>query len=390
MKPKNKKIERIDYLDMVKGVGIILVVAGHSGYIPDSALTWLASFHMPLFFIVSGILFALKRSHMEKWIDFIKKRACGIMIPYISFSIIYLLIYLHYHTKYPETITNDFLYDSVLQTLSGYGMSVLWFLPSLFLSEICFYGILRSFYSRIDRQKDKRPVIVLFLILVGIMFAVLPIYGKSCAENALLSTGTTGGKYLYYLCLTFLRIFPSVNFLWLGYLIYFGLIRMRDKSAGQVMAGIGFLLLNIAVALKNGRVDMHFLIYNHLILYYIGAFSGAAALILILKNCKPMWLLSFLGENSLIVMLTHLDCQVLSYAIQFANYMNRFMVRARDLIFRFNLFAFILVVEVFLVILVNKYLFVLIGKTKPKAIKPPVFIEKIVRIFKGNNLKRVK
>ena len=55
------KERHLDYIDMVKGVGIILVVLGHSTYISEQALTWLASFHMPLFFIVSGLLFAYKQ-----------------------------------------------------------------------------------------------------------------------------------------------------------------------------------------------------------------------------------------------------------------------------------------------------------------------------------------
>ena len=57
--------KRLDYLDMVKGIGIILVVVGHSTYVSDGTLTWLASFHMPLFFILSGILFAYKESDGE-------------------------------------------------------------------------------------------------------------------------------------------------------------------------------------------------------------------------------------------------------------------------------------------------------------------------------------
>ena len=60
------KEKRLEYIDMLKGVGIILVVIGHSTYVSENVLTWLASFHMPLFFLVSGMLFAYKHSQDRK------------------------------------------------------------------------------------------------------------------------------------------------------------------------------------------------------------------------------------------------------------------------------------------------------------------------------------
>ena len=59
---KNSTI-RIDYLDQLKGIGIVLVVVGHfiEPYremfpIINSIFICIYSFHMPLFCLVSGIL----------------------------------------------------------------------------------------------------------------------------------------------------------------------------------------------------------------------------------------------------------------------------------------------------------------------------------------------
>lgn len=52
---------RVDYLDTAKGIAIILVAVGHclaSSSNPVNRL--ILSFHMPLFFIVSGILMTNK------------------------------------------------------------------------------------------------------------------------------------------------------------------------------------------------------------------------------------------------------------------------------------------------------------------------------------------
>lgn len=48
--------KRIDWVDVAKGVGIFLMVMGHSS-MPDAVNRWIYSFHMPLFFLLSGLVF---------------------------------------------------------------------------------------------------------------------------------------------------------------------------------------------------------------------------------------------------------------------------------------------------------------------------------------------
>ena len=49
---------RIEYLDIAKGIGMILVYIGHCRIPGDNPLfQWIYSFHMPLFFFISGLLF---------------------------------------------------------------------------------------------------------------------------------------------------------------------------------------------------------------------------------------------------------------------------------------------------------------------------------------------
>ena len=79
---------RIDWIDLTKGIAIFLMVCGHTS-IPLSISNWIWSFHMPLFFIISGILFnATKYPNFNL---FIKKRGKTLIIPYIIFSLITLL-----------------------------------------------------------------------------------------------------------------------------------------------------------------------------------------------------------------------------------------------------------------------------------------------------------
>ncbi|NJB83255.1 fucose 4-O-acetylase-like acetyltransferase [Wenyingzhuangia aestuarii] len=57
LKPKENIIianqKRVEWIDIFKGIGILLVVIGHST-IPKELSWWIWSFHMPLFFTMSS------------------------------------------------------------------------------------------------------------------------------------------------------------------------------------------------------------------------------------------------------------------------------------------------------------------------------------------------
>ena len=53
MKMQTEKTSRILWIDVAKGITIILVVLGHSS-LPSTISRFIWAFHMPLFFLVSG------------------------------------------------------------------------------------------------------------------------------------------------------------------------------------------------------------------------------------------------------------------------------------------------------------------------------------------------
>lgn len=127
--------KRLHYLDIAKGIGIILVVTGHSGMGSEGLLSWLSSFHMPLFFVISGMLLFHRKEESLPLMESIRKKAKSILIPYSFFSLIYLVIDLYYIAIKHQELS---LPDAALQTISFYGISVLWFLPTLFAGEVLF------------------------------------------------------------------------------------------------------------------------------------------------------------------------------------------------------------------------------------------------------------
>ena len=46
---------RLEYVDVAKGLAIIGVYFGHHAVLPNCMINWFWAFHMPLFFIITGM-----------------------------------------------------------------------------------------------------------------------------------------------------------------------------------------------------------------------------------------------------------------------------------------------------------------------------------------------
>lgn len=79
---------RVLWIDIVKGVAIILVVLGHIGLTNVSYIgPWVNSFHVPIFFFISGMLF----SNSNSFGIFLNKKILELIKPYLYFSFIAIL-----------------------------------------------------------------------------------------------------------------------------------------------------------------------------------------------------------------------------------------------------------------------------------------------------------
>lgn len=132
--------ERDRVIDIMKGLGIILMIYGHTHYIPVIG-KWLYTFHMPLFFFLSGCFFSG---------NFNFKRNCQrIILPYFSFAIIMCIVTLFVsiilaiwnHINATDVVVdklNDFK-SNIIQALYGDETSLffktLWFLPICLLDN---------------------------------------------------------------------------------------------------------------------------------------------------------------------------------------------------------------------------------------------------------------
>ena len=116
--------KRLDYLDMAKGIGIFLVILGHIEYIQEDTLKWISSFHMPLFFVVGGILARLKQGEKRSVFQSVESRVRGVLTPYLSFSLMLLTMNTITHLLDSEALSGAALIRQYVDTFTGYGVHI--------------------------------------------------------------------------------------------------------------------------------------------------------------------------------------------------------------------------------------------------------------------------
>lgn len=159
---------RYEYIDLLKGFCIVLVVFGHAIEAPQGEILSKSSiFRMPLYFFLSGLFF----SKYNSFATFLTKRTNNLLVPFIFFcgiSLIYQLfacsIKENFHNLAPENVFSENL------TID----TPIWFLISLFEVSLFYYTL-----SRITNLYLRSTLILLLSSLSfysGQEGITLPIY----------------------------------------------------------------------------------------------------------------------------------------------------------------------------------------------------------------------
>ena len=83
---------RIIWIDVLRGISMLLIVYGHIIIHCDKLgeLTkYIVSFHVPIFFLISGFVFSVKENMNYK--TYIWKKFKRVMIPYFVFGFLFLI-----------------------------------------------------------------------------------------------------------------------------------------------------------------------------------------------------------------------------------------------------------------------------------------------------------
>jgi fucose 4-O-acetylase-like acetyltransferase len=132
--------KRLDYVDIAKGIGILLVVCSHSDALP---LMWLLmGMFVPVFYFCSGYTFSCKGTLSEAFVRHFRK----LFVPYLFFNALLFLAFGHFslrevagvcYSRY-SLFPLDISPNVKFLTSGNYPM---WFLTSMIVSYLLFYVI---------------------------------------------------------------------------------------------------------------------------------------------------------------------------------------------------------------------------------------------------------
>lgn len=146
-------------VDIARGIAIFLVIFGHITHI-SVIRSYIWSFHLPLFFFISGLLFC--RQKYGSFAAFFRSRVKGLLIPYVAFYLITLLywVLIERRTRGADCTVASQIVGLFYGTYSldyMYFNGALWFIPCLLTIQLIHWFV--------SKQDDWRCTMVVMLML---------------------------------------------------------------------------------------------------------------------------------------------------------------------------------------------------------------------------------
>jgi len=353
------KVQRVNYLDEAKAVGIIFVVVFHvlgtlintdeKAFMPY-VIRYIVTIALPIFFIVSGMLFYYKKPDNKGVKEVAKRKAKGLLTPYVCFSIILIVSYIVRCIAGDKAMSSGTVVKACISFVTLRGFSVFWFLPVLFLAELAFTFLYK-----------KANGLVRSIVITGLTLAVLvicPMYSKPVWESS----------YLYFtlgsLLLVVGRTCLALGFLLMGYMLMHIMTKYNPSKIITLVVGLALLIGQYFVSYMVGGTNINVLSFGNSYFFFLSAIVGSYGVILTLRSLPDMKPLKFIGSHSLTIMVTHMDFGVLALSMSIAYRCIAYIPRAKVLCLYGMIFGIIAIVELILIFIFDRYLYKLLGQNK--------------------------
>lgn len=313
--------QRVAYIDSAKALLIALVVLGHVlqyanpnyNILPYTlAQAFICSFHMPAFFLLTGMLSDAEKWKCRSFAELLKSRVRTLVIPYFFFESL-AVVYKHF-VLHTVSLSHGLYLMLTLRCNVGAD----WYLPALFLASLIYW-----LYVRCPGKYKWIPALL-------VAFAIPPFLPDGHAF-ALLFRGLLG----------------------FGFIAVGALLKERFAQTSTLKCAAAFLLtaVSAAISFKFGLGNDFYNCYLKCSpLFLLGGVSGLYFVLGIAKliSCKP---LAYIGENTLVIMGTH---QLVLYTI----------AASSSLVWVCVALALIAVIEIVVIFTTNRFCPRLIGKKK--------------------------
>lgn len=271
-----KENQRIEWIDMAKGYGIIFVLIGHCDM--PILTDYIYAFHIPLFFFLSGYVYNIKYD----FATFTSNKVRRMVIPYFCLCIPMIFCELYFGDRGTIDL-NGILsetYDFVLQERH----TTLWYLSTLILLVFVMYPIVK----------------------LNIKYQVVFVIASSIC-------GLLLWKYkILALPWNFDAVLVVLPFFFAGYYVrkrYGSLSFLQSDKTNALLASMAFTIITIFITywnlrLSGNKVDIFFSTFGIEWLSYIAAYIGIFACILFsmlyINN-----IISYIGRHSLLFFAWH-------------------------------------------------------------------------------------
>ena len=291
--------KRIEYLDIAKGIGILLVVLGHNDFEVISLFVQrlIYSFHMPLFFFLSGYFL----NAAVPFFDFFKKRFNALLKPFL-----FTIFLIYFASVSFEKMGFNTAITRIVKSLYGSGHYLdwvqLWFLPHLF--AVSLYAFL--FITLVSRLRNR-------WLTWGILLGILAIAVPFLQAFYPFPFSILGKDYeLWGLPFSLDLVFVTGFFFILGHEVrQVTSEKTFDNWLFLVLTGGVVLLLNILFPYE---IDFNIRLYESFLVNTTEAILGilfvlALARQIELRTARLASFFKYLGSISLIILLFHVPIQ---------------------------------------------------------------------------------
>ena len=289
-----QNVSRKTYVDVARGMALFLVVLGHLVQIGGKAFTWIFSFHMMLFFFLSGYVFNSDKYANFSFSKYLQKKVDSIIVPFfivalVGWSCCFIFPPLR---GVGNNVTELLLYYAQPENLN---VGQIWFLMCLFWTEIMFFLIYQKLFSKVNLK-----CIAFITILISII-------GFNIDKVTFLSYPRLPWKIDSAL--------TAFVFYTLGYYIKKSDLMNKlffHKVFSLIIMIICFIVSFYISVYKNGYVNMCDCKYGDYFYFYLASFCGIIFMMILAMFCEKIKILQYYGRNTLWMFSLHSFLLILS------------------------------------------------------------------------------
>ena len=280
------KKERIVWIDQLKGFAFFTVILGHTA-INETFKSWIYSFHMPLFLLITGFTLNMDKLYGTDLKSFFMKNTKRLILPYVWCQLLCILPRViiagltSQQFNFKRLIFGIFCSNSRLAPMSS--------MPGYYVILLFFALLLLWALIKIT-NKNKT--------LIGAVLFILAAFCTALGDQAVI---------------WHLNVVPTAALvIFIGKLLMEQYENNKDRLSGlkpwkYVIMCVILLAVGAVFWYMNKRISIHYNRYGkQYVFFLISMLSTSSALCLIFQKLKPLKILDYIGKNTLFYMLIHL------------------------------------------------------------------------------------